>query len=72
MTQPETDPFEGHAPLPGRLASLGRHITDARGMPSGSPANFEALRGKNYEDLPGVEDVASAVAALEAEFGELA
>ena len=73
MTQPETtDPFEGHEPLPGKLESLGRHIRDASGMPSGSPANFEALRGKSYEYLPTAEDAAAAVAAIEAEFGDLA
>ena len=72
MTQPDTDPFDGHEPLPGRLASLGRHIRDASGQPSGSPANFEALRGKSYENLPTAEDAAEVIAALEAEFGELA
>ena len=72
MTQPDTDPFEGHEPLPGKLESLGRHIRDASGMPSGSPANFEALRGKSYEDLPGADDAAAVIAQLEAEFGDLA
>lgn len=72
MTQPDTDPFEGHSPLPGKLASLGRHIVDASGQPSGSPANFEALRGKSYENLPTAEDAASTIVALEAEFGEMA
>ena len=72
MNPEDTDPFEGHSPLPGTLASLGRHIRDASGQPSGSPANFEALRGKSYENLPTAEDAAATIAALEAEFGDLA
>lgn len=72
MNPEDTDPFEGHSPLPGKLASLGRHIVDASGQPSGSPANFEALRGKSYENLPTAEDAAATIAALEAEFGDLA
>lgn len=39
------DVFEGSIPLAG-LEPLGRHIRDPFGVPSGSPANFEALRGR--------------------------
>lgn len=70
MTQPDTDPFEGHDVLSPALAHLGRHIRDANGAPSGSPANFEALRGKVYENLPGNKDIDAMVSAIEAEFGQ--
>lgn len=59
----EVDPFEGYSPLPG-LEHLGRHITDANGMPSGSPANFEATRGKGGTYIPSEEDKAKAVELL--------
>lgn len=41
----DADPFAGYEPFPG-LEHLGRAITDAQGQPSGSPANYEALRGR--------------------------
>lgn len=41
----DPDPFAGASPLPG-LEHLGRAIVDEQGMPSGSPANYEATRGK--------------------------
>lgn len=41
--------FDGFGPLEG-LEHLGRHITDADGQPSGSPANFEYLRGARHPD----------------------
>lgn len=63
----ETDPFEGHTAIEG-LEPLGRHIVDANGQPSGSPANFEATRNKSYETLPTPEDAAAAIAAIKAEF----
>lgn len=69
MTQEETtDPFEGYEPLPG-LEHLGRHIVDSQGQPSGSPANFEHLRG---HDSPALNATAynDVLSALQAEFGE--
>ncbi len=66
------DIFEGHEPLPG-LEPLGRHIRDASGVPSGSPANFEHLRGKLDESavVPVLDEatIAAQVAAILAEFG---
>lgn len=63
----ETDIFEGHDVIPG-LEHLGRAIVDKNGIPSGSPANYENLRGKGVpeEDLP---DPQAVIAALQAEFG---
>jgi hypothetical protein len=40
------DPFEGCPVIPG-LEELGRAILDADGQVSGSPANWETLRGSN-------------------------
>jgi hypothetical protein len=48
---PEPDPFANASPLPG-LEALGRAVVDAYGNPSGSPANFEALAGKDAYRLP--------------------
>lgn len=43
---PEAAPdFASAEPLPG-LEHLGRAIVDEAGVPSGSPANYENLRGK--------------------------
>jgi hypothetical protein len=41
--------FEGHKPLKG-AEHLGRAIVDAKGFPSGSPANYEAIRVKTHEE----------------------
>ncbi len=62
----DQDPFENTNPVPG-LEHLGRAIVDANGIPSGSPANYEALRGKGVpeEDLP---DIQAVIAAIGAEF----
>lgn len=71
MTEPtptDVDPFAGFAPLPG-LEHLGRHITDPQGMPSGSPANFENLRGKGTPALNRAA-YADVVSALATEFGD--
>ena len=68
MTQQDTsDPFEGYEPLPG-LEHLGRHITDAQGQPSGSPANFEHLRSKGSPPLNATA-YADVLAALQSELG---
>lgn len=57
------DPFEGHAPLEG-LEHLGRHIVDAAGQPSGSPANFERTRGLGaINDDPRAAELARATIA---------
>jgi hypothetical protein len=45
----KADPFEGCEPLPGR-EELGRAIKDKSGAPSGSPANYEFLRGSTERD----------------------
>lgn len=44
----ETNVFDelNAQPVPG-LEHLGRAIVDERGMPSGSPANYEYLRGSD-------------------------
>lgn len=65
---PIVDAFEGYAPIAG-LEHLGRHIVDASGMPSGSPANFEALRGQSHEYQPTDEERAAAIERVKREFG---
>lgn len=64
--------FEGCEPLPG-AEEFGRAIVDADGVPSGSPANYEYLRGAAPGALTGPEleqaigaAIASAVAAVAA------
>lgn len=47
--------FEGKEAIPG-LEHLGRAIVDENGVPSGSPANYENLRGRT---APGTAPVAS-------------
>lgn len=51
------DEFEDAQPIPG-LEHLGRAIVDERGAPSGSPANYENLRGA--DGLPPVDVEATA------------
>lgn len=58
----EPDPFENAETVPG-LEHLGRAIVDGQGQPSGSPANYEATRGKSHEPLPPAEDVIEAIKA---------
>lgn len=41
--------FEGRNPIPG-YEHLGAAITDLHGHPSGSPANYESLRGQTGEE----------------------
>ena len=67
-TTHEPDPFEGYAPLEG-LEHLGRHIVDANGQPSGSPANFEHVRGTGAVPL-GATAYGDVLSALQAEFGD--
>jgi hypothetical protein len=59
----QADQFEGCMPLPG-LENLGRAIVDAAGVPSGSPANYEHLRGATGAKPV---DVAAEVAKLAAD-----
>ena len=66
--QEPIDPFEGYAPLEG-LEHLGRHIVDANGQPSGSPANFEHVRGTGAAPL-GATAYGDVLSALQAEFGD--
>lgn len=62
----EADPFKGAEPVEG-LEHLGNAIVDKAGVPSGSPANYEALRGiTGTEKTP--EQVADMKAAIAAEF----
>lgn len=58
------DPFASAKPLPGEAAVLGRAIVDEQGMPSGSPANYEATRGKTGREADPAE-IAEAVDALD-------
>lgn len=58
----EVDPFEGCSEIEG-LEHLGRAIVDANGIPSGSPANFEATRGKGAYVMS-EQDRAKIIAAL--------
>lgn len=51
----------GAQPIEG-LEHLGRAITDAAGVPSGSPANYEATRGLSGAQAP--VDVNAIVANL--------
>lgn len=64
----DEDPFAGTAPIPG-LEALGRAIVDEAGVPSGSPANFEATRGKGGPIIT-AEDQARIVADIERDFAE--
>jgi len=48
----QDDIFEDKEPFEG-LEPLGRAIVDKNGVPSGSPANYENLRGNN--GLPPVD-----------------
>lgn len=64
--------FDGCEPLPG-AEQFGRAIVDANGVPSGSPANYEYLRGAAPGALTGPEleqaigaAITSAVAAVAA------
>lgn len=63
-----TSEFEGTKEVEG-LESLGRAIVDAQGAPSGSPANYENLRGKSGQEIITAEDKARMVADLQSEFG---
>lgn len=58
------DVFKDAQPIPG-LEHLGRAIVDANGVPSGSPANFEATRGKGEMPLnpQAYADIVAAIAA---------
>lgn len=57
--------FDNCAPLTG-LEYLGRHIRDANGAPSGSPANFETLRGivDPSARIPTAQDIAASEALI--------
>lgn len=69
------DEFEGCSPLPGH-EQLGRAIVDKRGFPSGSPANYEALRANALATMekeftpPTQTDIDSVVGTLLSELGE--
>ena len=69
------DPFAGAEPIAG-LEQLGRAITDAEGIPSGSPANFEALRGARYPlgrtpPPRAAADINALISAIGTEFPDL-
>jgi len=61
--------FETAMVIPG-LEHLGRAIVDKSGVPSGSPANYEALRGSEQQG-PSKEFVDSVIAKIAAEFGDV-
>lgn len=56
----EQNVFDNAQPLPG-LEHLGRAIVDQNGAPSGSPANYENLRGITGQKPV---DVAASIEAL--------
>lgn len=58
--------FDGKEPIPG-LEHLGRAIVDEAGIPSGSPANWENLRGKTGTEISD-EEKARIMADLAAAF----
>lgn len=77
LAESEGDPFRHAEVIPG-LEHLGRGIVDENGQPSGSPANYEALRGidpnQDRVQLRPVSEVAADIKTLfEREFapGEL-
>lgn len=49
-TMNESD-FDLHGEILPGLEHLGRAITDENGVPSGSPANYENLRGKTGNEI---------------------
>lgn len=62
--------FDGYEPIPG-LENLGRHIRDKQGAPSGSYANFEALRGAaDPSGLPTQAHAVETIAEMEAKLRE--
>lgn len=62
----DPDPFANAKTVPG-LDHLGRAIVDESGVPSGSPANYEALRGRTGNE-PDAATVAEIVNSIAAEF----
>lgn len=59
--------FEGKEALPG-LEHLGRAIVDENGVPSGSPANFENLRGRTSPGFRPQREAEEIIAQLRDEF----
>lgn len=59
--------FDGREAIPG-LEHLGRAIVDESGVPSGSPANYENLRGRTAPGTAPVADVQEQVRKLLEEF----
>ena len=57
----QEDVFEGKDPVEG-LEVLGRAIVDSNGVPSGSPANYEELRGKNGLPPVDIDDIKAKLA----------
>lgn len=67
------DPFVGYGTLEG-LEHLGRHIVDPDGQPSGSPANFEYMRGTTHPDGRLAQAAAAdreTIAAIAAEYADV-
>lgn len=60
------DPFANAKPVPG-LEHLGRAVVDENGAPSGSPANYEATRGRTGKE-PDAAAIADMVDKIGAEF----
>lgn len=63
----QPDDFEAAGVIPG-LEHLGRAIVDAAGVPSGSPANFEALRGAQGAGAQEAPDIEAQVRAILEQF----
>lgn len=63
----EGDPFRHAQPFPG-LENLGAAIVDANGIPSGSPANYETLRGAGGDAAPADFDLPTLAQRIAADF----
>lgn len=63
----DTSDFDQYGEMLPGLEHLGRAITDDAGVPSGSPANFENLRGKTGTEISD-QDRDRIMADLAAEF----
>lgn len=67
MSELNANDFDLHGEIIPGLEHLGRAITDDAGVPSGSPANYENLRGKGPQTISD-EERARILEDLAAEF----
>lgn len=63
----EVNDFDGKEAVTG-LEHLGRAITDEAGVPSGSPANYENLRGRMAPGTAPLASLDDVISAINAEF----